>query len=96
LLFYFRCGKKDFANSFFLVIHVFIASWTALDKSPFLPPNRSPVFNLDCFSKSPEMSMLRRPNVSHLFTCFVMSKRPIFVFDFSVCHMLSPLIHIGT
>jgi hypothetical protein len=51
----------------FLSIHVLIASWIALDKSPFLPPNFSTVFNLSCFSKSSEMSTFMRPNFNHLF-----------------------------
>ena len=51
----------------FLSIHVLTASWIALDKSPFLPPNCSTVFNLSCLSSSSGMSMLMRPNFSHLF-----------------------------
>ncbi len=44
-----------------LAIHVFTASSTALDKSPFLPPNFSMVLNLSCFSSSFDSSTLILP-----------------------------------
>ena len=49
----------------FLFIHDCTASWTARDRSPFLPPNFSTVFILSCFSSSSEMSTFIRPNFSH-------------------------------
>jgi len=45
----------------FLLIHVLIADSTALDKSPFFPPNLSMVLNLSCFSSSSGRSTLIRP-----------------------------------
>jgi hypothetical protein len=52
--------KELWTYSFF-VIHVFMASSTARERSPFFPPNRSTVFNLSCFSSSPGRSTLIRP-----------------------------------
>ena len=65
----------------FLFIHDCTASWTARDRSPFLPPNFSTVFSLSCFSSSSEMSTLMRPNFSH-FCCFIISESPESVFAF--------------
>lgn len=45
----------------FLMIHVPTASWTARDRSPFLPPNLSIVLNLSCFSSSSGRSTHIRP-----------------------------------
>jgi len=44
-----------------LATHVFTASSTALDRSPFLPPNLSMVLNLSVFSSSSESCTLIRP-----------------------------------
>ena len=44
-----------------LVSHSFMASSTALDKSPFFPPNLSMAFNLSFFSNSSESSTVIRP-----------------------------------
>ena len=46
---------------FSLTTHVFTASSTALDRSPFLPPNLSMVLNLSFFSNSSESATLIRP-----------------------------------
>ena len=83
------------------MIHVWIASWTALDRSPFLPPNRSTVFILSCFSISSLMSTLMRPNSVHLFllvTCFCNKRAAIFFVLFlfvSYVFPMIPLIHIS-
>ena len=53
-------GKWMWAYSFW-AIHVFIASPTARERSPFFPPNLSTVFNLSCFSSSSGRSTLIRP-----------------------------------
>ena len=50
----------------YLAIHVLTASSTALDKSPFLPPNFSIVLNLSCFSSSSDSSTLIRPIFNYL------------------------------
>jgi hypothetical protein len=55
----------------FLSIHVLIASSTALDKSPFFPPNLSTVLNLSCFSSSSESSTHIRPTFNQLLSVFV-------------------------
>ena len=54
----------------FLAIHVFTASSTALDRSPFFPPNLSTVFILSCFSNSSGRSTLIRPIFNHLIYWF--------------------------
>ena len=66
----------------FLFIHDCTASWTARDRSPFLPPNFSTVFILSCFSSSSEMSTFIRPNFSHCCCFFLISESPESVFVF--------------
>ena len=67
----FRRGKRDFRAYSFWAIHVFIASSTALDKSPFFPPNLSTVCNLSCFSNSFGRSTVIRPIFNHQHSFFV-------------------------
>lgn len=53
---------------FSLVTHIFTASSTALDRSPFFPPNLSITFNLSFFSSSSGMSTQIRPiSITKLF-----------------------------
>jgi len=59
-------GRHLFSIYSFLLIHVLIASSTALDKSPFFPPNLSIVLNLSCFSSSPGRSTVIRPIFNRL------------------------------
>ena len=64
--------ESSFFRSYsFLAIHVLIASLTALDKSPFFPPNLSIVLNLSCFSSSSEISTHIRPIFNQLLSVFV-------------------------
>ena len=61
-------GKGNFHMTYsFLLIHVLIAASTALDKSPFFPPNLSMVLILSCFSSSSGRSTLIRPILNRLF-----------------------------
>ena len=54
-----------------LVTHVFTASSTALDKSPFLPPNFSMALNRRFFSRSSGISTQIRPiSTPRHFLCF--------------------------
>ena len=56
---------------FSLATHVFKASSTALDRSPFFPPNLSIVLNLSSFSNSSESATLIRPtSTTIIFYCF--------------------------
>ena len=53
--------KRRLGSYRYFAIHVFTASWTARDRSPFFPPNLSTVLNLSCFSSSSGRSTLIRP-----------------------------------
>ena len=91
----------------FLAIHVLIASLTALDKSPFFPPNLSIVLNLSCFSSSSEISTHIRPIFNQLLSVFVhdshvsevfpVSELPYAKFQICFCyHFHSPLTRLST
>jgi hypothetical protein len=69
--------ESNFRIYSFLAIHVVIASMTALDKSPFFPPNLSIVLNLSCFSSSPESSTHIRPIFNQLLLEFLCTVRRV-------------------
>jgi len=77
-----------------LFTHVLMASSTALDRSPFLPPNLSMVLSLSSFSSSSESSTLIRPisitnsfsHDSHVSYEFPISKLPDAGFCFYFCY----------
>ena len=60
-----------FRSAYFSVVtHVFTASSTALDRSPFLPPNISMALNLSFFSSSSESTALILPTlITNNFFC---------------------------
>jgi len=60
-LFIWHTSLADIFTYFSLATHVFTASSTALDRSPFFPPNLSIVLNLSFFSSSSGSSTLIRP-----------------------------------
>jgi len=64
-----------------LATHVFMASSTALDRSPFFPPNLSMVLNLSFFSSSSESSTLilpiTLPTISFMHDSHVLDVLPI-------------------
>jgi hypothetical protein len=56
-----RGARSCYASISSLATHVLTASSTALDRSPFFPPNLSIVLNLSFFSSSSDSSTLIRP-----------------------------------
>jgi len=87
---------------FYLATHVSTASSTALDRSPFLPPNLSIVLNLSFFSRSSDSSTLIRPisttnffrHDSHVLDVFPISKFPDATCCFCPCYHFPSTCHL--